>query len=288
MDVFTFLPIHLNNVLLPPLEGQISEVERNVKGLKKNINELNNSSCCQLCSEKSFQEIVDKSKLVDQKIQAIQKRILSPKQKASLDRLNQKFMQQSVLIPQLSDRKFASLPLVCFPGFIKECFLSRKHSWTKILPYVAMFGIGATVSRPFGIGILAGVVTYTFATTARFFCLKCLSPFPSTVESKCNKNSSRMFIDVCLLPWNEECVFRGVLQNVVCYFTKSSLAGIAVSAGMFGAYHLTNHHPRRWELVFQVINTGLNIGVVCGILNHQLGLAASIGAHAMNNFLACK
>ncbi len=152
------------------------------------------------------------------------------------------------------------------------------HSWIQIVPYIVAAGIGLALTQPaFNAGIPVVLPGSTLAMTALTCYLKYFHPSPSIAYSN-------LYIHGLLKPLNEEVMFRGIIQKLVCNITGSPLAGIIVSAGMFGAEHLENDHKLA---VFQSIKSGL-AGVLYGILNHQLGLAAPFGAHAMNNLLACK
>ena len=289
--------------IYPSLEEQISENDRNVKNLIKNIEKLNNVPCCRSCNPKSFQDIKSSLMLVDQKIQRVinqagqvaRKYLMSQKEKAFLDHS----IQQVVLKRKQLTRRVGSLPQKCFWGSVKAAstqmgsFVSGQtkrigvtfkpsRSWNQICPCVRVFGVGSALSYPFRLGILTGLVANVFLRST--ICLiDYFHPLPSDNDSKYSESLKKLnlFHIVFTIPLVEEYIFRGRIQGSITKITNSPEVGIGVSAGLFGALHLSNDHKLR---VLQAVITGLS-GVLLGTLNYQLGFAASLGAHAMNNFL---
>lgn len=80
-------------------------------------------------------------------------------------------------------------------------------------------------------------------------------------------------------PVVEEFFFRGILQNSVKWITDSTIAGITLSAILFGAHHLI-HFPKKHAALLTIRS------ITYGVLNHKLGLHAAIIAHACDNLLA--
>ena len=143
------LPIQPINIFFKQtassIDEQISEINKKVKNLIKNIDGLNNSSCCQHCSVMGFREIENSRVSIDQKIQTISSKKMSLNQKKIFDYL----IQKSASTGSLLIRKFEALPQVCFRGLVRATFLKREHSWTQIVPCVAILGVGAAISHPF-------------------------------------------------------------------------------------------------------------------------------------------
>ena len=149
--------------------------------------------------------------------------------------------------------------------------------------------VGAVVfpaTRSLCLGILAGCVLRVFIQAVEYYCLfGNLHSFSPSYANIAKIEWSGMFnyknlYMVVGVPLKEEIIFRGIIQRGVSRITKSPLAGIVVSAGLFGAAHLGSRYKPVCNLS---ILTGFG-GLVFGILNHRLGLAAPFGAHAAYNF----
>lgn len=146
-------------------------------------------------------------------------------------------------------------------------------------------GAAFPTGRSFFLGILAGCVQRVFVQTMlNYYDFGYFRPFSSPYTKALLEVHD--YTDLCALlyfmlgaPLLEEVIFRKTIQRNVASITKSPVAGIAVSAVLFWTAHLGNPHKNGAILA---VAAGLG-GVTFGILNHQLGLAASIGAHIAHN-----
>ncbi len=134
------------------------------------------------------------------------------------------------------------------------------------------------------LGILTGCVLRVFVEAMYHYYfhgnLHFFSPSYTKFEMYGILNYKRSFKLIIIGPLIEEILFRKILQRGVSRITKSPLAGIVVSAGLFGAAHLD--YPTITKVPHYIVMAFF--GVPLGILNHQLGLAASVGAHAAYSF----
>jgi len=154
--------------------------------------------------------------------------------------------------------------------------------WNEIKPCLMILGGGIAISSAFRRGILAGAISVVVENLISK-CALAIFPLKSDPDSKYLKllMATPLINFAIWVPLGEECIFRGGLQ---WYFTNeyhSPIAGIALSAILFGAVHLTNDHQLRH---MQAISAGI-FGITAGILKQRFGMLAPIAMHMANNFL---
>ncbi len=91
-----------------------------------------------------------------------------------------------------------------------------------------------------------------------------------------------LLITVNILPVFEEWIFRGILLEEASRRTRSRVAGVLISALIFGAFHLSN--PGTYLALAIPSMAG---GVLLGICYLFSGLAGAIVMHCIYNTLVC-
>lgn len=199
-----------------------------------------------------------------------------------------------------SKEYFSSEPVKPLVKKIDKEEESNKYiRWLKLIPAVALIGVGAAFLPHFALGcaIAAGVlvINLVIATVVRFF-----------VKSEVKQDYLEMLENKQLLvtlgaPILEELIFRGAMLQLsllliglafppalILPFLNTGLAiaaatAILITAVVFGLVHASNAEKNNYA---QVANAFLG-GLAFGFLAIQFGLLVAIGAHVLNNTIAC-
>lgn len=199
-----------------------------------------------------------------------------------------------------SKEYFSSEPVKPLVKKIDKEEESNKYiRWLKLIPAAAFIGVGAVFLPHFALGcaIAAGMlaINLVMAAVVRAF-----------VKSKMKKEYLEMLKNKPLLvtlgaPILEELIFRGAMLQLsllliglafppalILPFLNTGLSiaaatAILITAVVFGLVHAFNAEKNNYA---QVATTFLS-GLAFGFLAIQFGLLVAIGAHVLNNTIAC-
>lgn len=183
-------------------------------------------------------------------------------------------------------------------------FQPKKWQW--LIPVITATALGAIFVPKFGLGLVLGSVQWitTFSIITLLSKLGAIkfsmgpSKEPSAYELQIKEN---LLTTAIFIPLIEESIFRGGIQPLFSQiikrlspssastpFLKKSIsiptaAGIAITAGLFGAIHLPNpHNEARIQAIIATF-----IGISHGTYSAKWGISAAIAAHIANNTISC-
>lgn len=173
--------------------------------------------------------------------------------------------------------KYGEIQFKVLTSVLPSHYFERKSPrLVDFFPPTCALILGSFFSQPFRYGVL--IAPINFITS---FCLA--SQMKGLHFGKCSSLPHPLLV-AGIFPIIEEIWMRAILQNSITWMTGSVIAGIGISAPLFGTLHLINTNGSK-DNIIHFLHTTIH-GITYGILNHQFGLLATIAAHMSNNILS--